>query len=118
MHYILHNGKTVAEVVSESAVINTVQDALDCMADAYANGAERILVYHTNLNPEFFKLKTGFAGAVLQKFSNYNMKLAVTGDVTRFPSRSLASFITESNRGSSLFFMPDRESALEALTRQ
>ncbi|NIW43418.1 MAG: DUF4180 domain-containing protein, partial [Gammaproteobacteria bacterium] len=37
------------------------------------------------------------------------------GDFTNYTSNSLQAFIRESNRGSLVFFEPDREAALEKI---
>ena len=48
-----------------------VQDALDIMVNAYYEGAESLILYEMNLGPEFFELRTGVAGEIMQKFANY-----------------------------------------------
>jgi PadR family transcriptional regulator, regulatory protein AphA len=42
-----------------------------------------LVIDEKDLNPDFFDLKTGFAGQVLQKFVSYRTKLAV---IVRDPS--------------------------------
>ncbi|HNO24385.1 MAG TPA: DUF4180 domain-containing protein [Leptospiraceae bacterium] len=104
------------QLSDETAVIHSDQDALDLMADAvYRFGSSKIIISEKNLNPRFFDLKTGFAGSVLQKFSNYNVQLAVIGDFSKFESRSLKDFIYECNSKRRIFFLPDVSSALEKL---
>ena len=93
------------QLSDETAVIHSDQDALDLMADAvYRFGSSKIIISEKNLNPRFFDLKTGFAGSVLQKFSNYNVQLAVVGDFSKFESRSLKDFIYECNSKRRIFF--------------
>jgi hypothetical protein len=69
-----------------------------------------------NLDPGFFDLKTGMAGTILQKFSNYQMKLAIIGDFDKFNSHALNAFIVECNRGRHIFFVSDFDSAVKKLT--
>jgi len=57
------------------------------------------------INPDFFDLKTGFAGEILQKFSNYKVKLAIIGDFSSFTSKSLRDFILESNKHGHINFV-------------
>lgn len=109
------NNITIAELTDKNFVINEVQDALDLMADVSYNGCNRLVVYENNLNSDFFDLSTGFAGEILQKFSNYNLKLAVIGDFSLIESKSLRAFISESNRGNMIFFAEDLQSALVRL---
>ena len=68
-----------------------------------------------DLAPAFFDLKTGLAGDVLQKFSNYRMRLAIVGDFSRFSSKSLGDFISESNQVRRITFVPTINEALVQL---
>lgn len=106
--------ETVAEVEADEPVVRTPQDALDLLATAqYGHEATCLLLYARNLTPAFFDLKTGLAGDVLQKYTNYKMKLVVVGDFGSVESRSLKAFILESNRGRQVAFVQGREAALE-----
>lgn len=105
--------ETVAEVLSDEPVVRTPGDALDLLATAqYQHGATCLLLYEENLTPEFFDLKTGLAGEILQKYTNYKMKLVVIGDFGSVTSQSLKAFILESNRGRQVAFMQNRAAAL------
>jgi len=68
------------------------------------------------LHRDFFDLKTGLAGEILQKFSNYRVKLAIVGDFEEVKSKSLRDFIRESNRGRTVNFVNSVEEAVERLT--
>jgi hypothetical protein len=106
------NDQTIAELTDKTFIINEVQDALDLMADVSYNGYNRMIVYENNLNSDFFDLRTGLAGEILQKFSNYNFKLAIIGDFSKYESKSLRDFILESNRGNMIYFAEDLQTAL------
>jgi len=56
-------------------------------------------------------LSTGVAGEVIQKFVNYQVRLAIVGDVALAASRSqpLSDFIAESNRGRHVWFVADMD---------
>ncbi|MCB0629182.1 MAG: DUF4180 domain-containing protein, partial [Lewinella sp.] len=69
-----------------------------------------------NITPEFFDLKTKIAGEILQKFSNYRVRLSIVGDFTVYTSRSLKDFIHESNKGKLVNFVDSLEEALERLS--
>lgn len=105
----------IAELQSDQIEINTVQDALDLMANCRYNGSEKIIVNSKNLHPTFFDLKSGMAGEILQKFSNYRCQLAIIGDFENIESKSLRDFIRESNRMGRIFFVGDREEGVERL---
>lgn len=106
------NHQKIAEVVAEGAVVNDIQDALDLIANANHQGATSIVMAEQYLHQDFFDLRTGLAGEILQKCANYHMKLAVIGDFEKYQSNSLKAFIVECNRGHSVFFVPDRETAI------
>ncbi|SHJ20092.1 protein of unknown function [Desulfosporosinus lacus DSM 15449] len=44
---------------------------------------------------DFFDLSTKIAGDILQKFVNYDMKIAVLGDFYFYKSKSLKDFLFE-----------------------
>jgi hypothetical protein len=107
----------VAELTDEKSVLSEVQDILDLMGDCRFNGCNRIILKEENLNPDFFRLHTGLAGEILQKFSTYDFKLAIIGDFSKFRSKNLQDFIRESNKGRSIFFVTSLDDALTRMTR-
>jgi len=62
-------------------------------------------------------LKTGVPGEILQKFSTYNMQLAIVGDFSVFSSRSLKDFIYESNKTGRILFVATMGEALQKLSK-
>jgi hypothetical protein len=105
------NGIKIAEIISGEIEINITQDALDLMADCDYLGARRIIINKENLLPEFFDLKTGLAGEILQKFVNYQIQLAIVGDFSKYTSKSLKDFIFESNKTGRINFVSSVEEA-------
>jgi len=105
----------IAEIKSGEIVINSPQDALDLMVDAGHYGARSIILKEKNFAPEFFDLSTKLAGGILQKFSNYRVKMAIVGDFEKYKSKSLKAFIGESNKGNLIFFVPDRKTAISKI---
>ncbi|MGO4548334.1 DUF4180 domain-containing protein [Paenibacillus sp. 2TAB23] len=106
----------VAIIESGEIVIANVQDALDLMAAAsYHEDCYKILIRKSNIHEDFFELKTKLAGDILQKYTNYKVKLAIVGDFESYDSKSLKDFIYESNNGKQVFFAKDIPSALQAL---
>jgi len=115
MKFIEHkdaNG-TVVEVTSDEIIISSEQEALDLMANiGYLYDSSRIIIHKENLSEAFFDLKSGLAGGILQKFSNYRVQLIVVGNFSEYTSTSLKEFILESNKGKQVNFLPDLEAAL------
>jgi hypothetical protein len=113
-----HNIKDtkIAKVISEANVINKVEDGIDLLGNLYYQGFDRIIIYEKNITPVFFDLKTGIAGEILQKFSNYRVQLAIVGDFTKYNSKSLNNFIYESNKGRLINFVSTLSEALGVLS--
>lgn len=109
----IQNGISTAEVISNEIIINSADDALELMGNMYYQGYDKIIMYQKNITPDFFDLKNGMAGDILQKFSNYRMGLAIIGDFTIISSKSLKDFIYESNRGKQVNFFPSVNEALK-----
>jgi hypothetical protein len=87
------------------------------MANVAHQGSRSIIIHEWNLKEDFFDLSSGVAGEILQKFSNYRMKLAIIGEFGKLKSKSLQAFIIESNRGNLIFFVPDMQTAINKLTK-
>jgi hypothetical protein len=96
-------------------VLRTEADALDAIGSLLGTGVDVVAVPVDLLAPEFFDLRTGLAGAVMQKFVQYRLRLAVVGDLSPHTghSKALRDLVYESNRGNHIWFVPDR-SALDA----
>ena len=106
MHFKIHDldNTKVAELISDEQIINSLDNALDVMGNASYLGAYAVLVKKEQITPEFFDLKTGVAGEILQKFSTYNMQLGIMGDFSKINSQSLRDFIYESNKMGRIVF--------------
>jgi hypothetical protein len=111
------NNSVIAELTDNDFIINETQDALDLMGNLSSPDCYKIIIPERNLHKDFFNLKSGLAGDVLQKFSNYRMKLAVTGDFSKYKSKSLQDFIRESNKGNRIYFLDSVEAALMKLEK-
>jgi Domain of unknown function (DUF4180) len=106
----------IAELIDDSLIISHVQDALDMIGECGMKNCNRITIREHNLNPDFFRLHTGLAGDILQKFSTYDFKLAIVGDFSKFKSKNLQDFIRESNKGNRIYFVENLASAFNKLT--
>ncbi|MPM01815.1 hypothetical protein SDC9_48055 [bioreactor metagenome] len=115
IRYRNENGRSIALVEADSVIFNTVQDMLDVMVGCSWDGAEIIVIEEKHLLPEFFELKSGIAGEMLQKFSNYRLRLGIIGDFSKYDSKSLRDFIRESNRSERILFVESEEDLLRRL---
>ena len=113
---VMDQEEKIASVFSKEAVITDVQSALDKMMTVqYETGAKRIAVNKEAFSEQFFILSSGLAGEILQKFVQYRVKLAVYGDYSKYTSKPLRAFISESNRGRDIFFTDTEKAAIERL---
>ncbi|HAF29089.1 MAG TPA: DUF4180 domain-containing protein [Bacteroidales bacterium] len=107
----------IAEIQSDKVEINNVQDALDIFGNCVYQGISKIILHEKNIVPELFDLKTGIAGEVFQKCSNYRVQLAIVGDFSKFKSKSLHDFIYESNKHHQINFVSSTDEAIEKLVK-
>ncbi len=112
------NGLTISELISEGIIINTIEDGKDLLGNLYYQDSDRIIIHEKNITPDFFDLKNGMAGEILQKFSNYRVRLAIVGDFSKYTGRSINAFINESNKGNQIFFVANLARAIEMLSNK
>ncbi|MES2487320.1 MAG: DUF4180 domain-containing protein [Bacteroidota bacterium] len=114
MQIITHKqaAAAIAEVVSDKIVINTIDDGKDLVGNLYFQGFDGAIIHQDAITPGFFDLKTGIAGEILQKFSNYKIRLAIVGSFEHYQSKSLSAFIFECNNGRQVNFVASRDQAL------
>lgn len=103
----------IAEVISADVFITDLESGLDLLASVYYQDVDKIILHQKNILPAFFDLKTGIAGEVLQKFSNYRVRLVIVGDFSSYKSKSLQDFIFESNKGIQVNFVGSTAEAIE-----
>lgn len=110
------NNRKIAEVISDKAIIQHIEDGFDLLGNLYYQGFDSIVLNETHITPDFFDLKTGIAGEILQKFSTYRMRLALVGEFSKYPGQSLKDFISESNKSRHINFVDSTAEALQILS--
>lgn len=109
--------ENIAVVSSDDKVITDVNSALDLLMSAnYEAGAKYIVVDKNLVTEEFFVLSSGLAGEILQKYINYDGKIAIYGDYSHYTSKPLKDFIYECNKGKDFFFVDTKEEAIRKIT--
>ncbi|MEU6253739.1 DUF4180 domain-containing protein [Streptomyces sp. NPDC047043] len=108
----------VLRLASDGPSLDGESAALDLIGDAMGQDAELVAVPVERVADEFFRLRSGVAGAVMQKFVNYRVRLAVVGDVSWHVTESTAlrDFVHETNQGSQVWILADFDE-LEAKLR-
>ncbi|EPX2176397.1 TPA: DUF4180 domain-containing protein [Serratia marcescens] len=79
------------------------------IAPAFEHDAGMIALPVNRLDAAFFQLRSGMADAVLQKFINYRLRVALRGDdITSWlgQSNALQDFVREANRSEQVWFLP------------
>ncbi len=120
MEIVTHeiNDIRIAEVTSDAIILKKPEDGVDLLGNLYYQGFDKIVINEKNITPVFFDLKNGMAGEVLQKFSNYRVRLAIVGDFSKYLGKSLHDFIYESNKGRHVNFVASLAEALRILSSQ
>ncbi len=112
-----HGDLRVQFLEVEGPVISTNDQTSDLIGNAWVDGASVIAVPVARLDPSFFELSSGFAGEVTQKIVNYQLKLAVIGDLGDVvaASQAFADYVWETNRADHIWFVPDEAALAEKL---
>ena len=114
---MLGKDDSIVYIENEEDLITDIQSSLDLiMTINYETGCSRIILDKKNIFKEFFRLSSGIAGEILQKFINYHTKLAIVGDFSQYTSKPLHDFIYECNNGNDIYFVNNLEQAIEKLS--
>ncbi|HWA19046.1 MAG TPA: DUF4180 domain-containing protein [Devosia sp.] len=94
-------------LASDGPSIASERDATEVIGDALGAGAELVVIPVSRLSPEFFRLSSGLAGSILQKFTNYRLRVAIIGDISGYTAKSgpLRDFVRESNARGGVRFL-------------
>lgn len=113
-----HGDLRVQFLDADGPIISTSGDATDIIGGTWGQDVQVIAVPLARLDPAFLDLRSGIAGEITQKFVNYQLKLAIIGDVSPAVGASapLADYIWETNRGDHIWFFDDEAGLAEKLT--
>lgn len=117
INVIQTEGIEIAEVVSDTIVIGNAEDGLELLGNLYYQGFDKVILYEKNITPDFFTLRTGIAGEILQKFSTYRVRLAIIGDFAAYQSKSMTDFMVESNKIGHVNFVSSKDAAIAKLAK-
>jgi hypothetical protein len=108
MHAYELNGTRILELSVNDAEIRAASDSAALISLAVEHQAAMVVLPASELDGAFFQLKTGVAGDLIQKFVNYRLQLVIIGNLAPSTEQSAAlrAFISESNRGRTLWFLP------------
>jgi hypothetical protein len=102
--------RSVWVCAAHGPMIATESDATDLVGKAYAHRADVVVIPVSRFPEGFFRLRTGIASALIQKFVNYRLQLVIEGDITAYATAgsALSDFVAESNRGAHVWFLSGR----------
>lgn len=107
----------IAVISGAERLVWDTDSAMDFVMNIkYETGAEKIVLEKTAFAGDFFVLSTGLAGEILQKLTNYHIKIAIWGDDSGYTSKPLHDFIYESNKGADVFFIAAEADAIARLS--
>jgi hypothetical protein len=109
----INTAKGKISILNDKNVL--INDAYTFLEIIYTASSETLLISKENLTESFFELKTGIAGEILQKVSNYKVRLIIIGDFNNIRSKSLNDFIYESNKMGRVIFTDELNKAIELL---
>jgi len=99
-------------------LLQSEQDALDLVVACGENHTHLLLLRSENLPQEFFQLKTGLAGRILLKFSNYYLKVAAVLTPEEVNQGKFQEMVLETNRGNEFRVFFDNQKATDWLIHE
>lgn len=118
LELIHYNSERIVYLNNPNVIIKNAKDALTLLMESnYVHDTNKVIITQNTLTPEFFDLRTGIAGDIVQKFVNYKGYLAIIGDFSIYTSKSLQDFMYESNKTGRILFVEYKEKALFLLTQ-
>lgn len=113
---ITKNNIEIANIISNE-IITDARTAVDLMMTVkYETETKNIAISKNLFIDKFFILSSGLAGEILQKFVNYQFRIAIYGDFSEYTNKPLKDFIYESNKGNDVFFVESLDKAVEKLS--
>ncbi|MDR2808279.1 MAG: DUF4180 domain-containing protein [Spirochaetaceae bacterium] len=100
----------IVEIIDDNTLIKETDDVFNLF---FINGCSTIILKKENITDDFFDLSTRIAGEILQKFSNYDKRMAIIGNFEDIKSKSFKDFVYESNKMKRIVFVKTKEEALK-----
>ncbi|WP_326595503.1 nucleoside/nucleotide kinase family protein [Streptomyces sp. NBC_01803] len=102
------HGVPVLPCAPDGPPLDGYASALGLIGDALGRGARLVAVPAERVADTFFSLRTGVAGEIAQKFTDYHLRLAIVGDISRHTAKSsaLRDYVREADRGTHVWFSP------------
>jgi PadR family transcriptional regulator, regulatory protein AphA len=99
------------ECLMDGEFLDHENKALDLVAACGEGGTQTLMIHAGSLTEDFFQLRTGLAGSILQKFSNYHIRVAIILKPEQVNQGRFREMVLEANRGNQFRFFYEREPA-------
>lgn len=109
------NGVKILECLPDGGAIASEDDALELVGLCGEHLTERLLLGASNLAEDFYFLRSGLAGAVLLKFTNYHIRAAAVLAPKLVSRGHFREFVMETNQGNQFRVFYDRDLAIKWL---
>jgi DNA-binding PadR family transcriptional regulator len=110
-------GQKYIECLSGESKIESQKEALELVAICGEHNTRRLMLHQENLPDEFFQLRTGIAGDILQKLTNYRIKTAAIISPELVDQGRFREMALEANRGQSFRIFDNVKEAEEWLIK-
>ncbi|MCF7825290.1 MAG: DUF4180 domain-containing protein [Candidatus Marinimicrobia bacterium] len=110
------NGNHFIDFTESDTKINSEGALNDILSLCYYHNSNIILLDQNNLSSDFFNLRTGLAGAAMQKFANYQAKVAILLPPKAEKSERFKELMFEMSGSNHFRFYDHREAAETWLT--
>jgi hypothetical protein len=112
VHLAAIGARGVIEGAPATQLLQAPDDVVGLIEICFEHQVRAVLLYAENLTARFFDLSSGEAGAILQKFGTYHIKLAVVASPDSAPqSRMFRAMMAEESQGGDFRIFADRETA-------
>lgn len=103
--------KKYIELISIENRLNTENDTLDLISLCWEHELSRLMLHYAALSEDFFDLKTGVAGGIIQKFSNYGIKIVLIVPQETMQKGRFREMAAETNKGNHFRMYENKEEA-------
>ncbi|MBT4034498.1 MAG: DUF4180 domain-containing protein [Candidatus Marinimicrobia bacterium] len=104
-------GINYIDLTESDSSIEKEGDLNDLLSLCYYHNSNLLLLSEKNLSSDFYNLKSGLAGAAMQKFANYQAKVAIILATNAEQSNRFKELMFEMSRSNHFRFYDNREDA-------
>ena len=106
-HVVTLHGATIMVCSPDGLPLDSERAATELIGEAVGQQAGIVVIPTERLTSEFFELTTGLADELTQKFTTYQLRLVIVGDLDG--TDSFRAWAVTANQGDALWFAPTFE---------